>query len=97
MTVLEQVLLRKGGIREKGFKPQSTHFLLMPTAFHVDAAVLAPGAAERYRKASRPILVTLQSVSIRCCLCQLCLYSSACAHVLTYMKGRFPDGPMLHT
>ncbi len=51
MFVLLQILLRKGGIAEKGFRAAAQHLLLMPTSFHVDAAVLLPEAAAAYRQA----------------------------------------------
>ncbi|GAB4817984.1 hypothetical protein N2152v2_005030 [Parachlorella kessleri] len=44
------VLLRKGGIREPTFKPDAREFLLFPTAFHTDAQLLKPAAAEKYAK-----------------------------------------------
>ncbi len=43
-----QVLFRKGGISEPTFKPQAERFFLFPTAFHTEASLLQPGAAERY-------------------------------------------------
>ena len=42
------VLLRKGGIAEKGFKLQSRCFAFYPTAFHDAAAFLQPGAAAAF-------------------------------------------------
>lgn len=36
-----QILLRKGGIKEPTFTPAARQFLLLPTAFHTDAMVLA--------------------------------------------------------
>ena len=38
------VLLRKGGIAEKGFKVQARRFALYPSAFHTAAALLQPRA-----------------------------------------------------
>lgn len=43
-----QVLLRKGGIKEPTFKPAASQFLLFPTAFHTDAQLLKPEAAQKY-------------------------------------------------
>ena len=45
-----KVLLRKGGIEEKGFKIEAKRFLLFPSYFHADTALLRPGMAERYRE-----------------------------------------------
>jgi hypothetical protein len=39
------LLLRKGGIAEKGFSVKASDFALMPTAFHGDAALLQPRCA----------------------------------------------------
>lgn len=46
----QTVLFRKGGIREPKFRPQSSEFLLFPTAFHTQADLLKPGVAERYQQ-----------------------------------------------
>lgn len=40
------ILLRKGGIREKGFKVTSRRFALYPSAFHNSEALLQPWAAK---------------------------------------------------
>lgn len=58
VLTLLQILLRKGGIAEKGFQAAAQHLLLMPTSFHVDAAVLLPAAAAAYRQARAPLLLT---------------------------------------
>lgn len=47
----QTVLLRKGGVREPRFTPPARRFLLFPTAFHSDGALLQPGAAERHAAA----------------------------------------------
>ena len=39
------LLLRKGGIAEKGFSVKASDFALLPTAFHGDAALLQPRCA----------------------------------------------------
>jgi hypothetical protein len=44
----QTVLLRKGGIKEPTFTPRSPAFILFPTAFHTDAALLRPEAQTRY-------------------------------------------------
>ncbi|KAI7842904.1 hypothetical protein COHA_003416 [Chlorella ohadii] len=44
----QTILLRKGGIKEPTFTPAACQFLLFPTAFHTDAELLKPGAAQRY-------------------------------------------------
>ena len=43
-----QVLLRKGGIREGTFQAREDTFLLFPTGFHTDEALLREGAAAPY-------------------------------------------------
>ena len=40
---ITQVLLRKGGIDESGFKIEANNFLLFPSFFHADPALLKPG------------------------------------------------------
>jgi hypothetical protein len=45
------ILLRKGGIAEKGFKLQSRCFAFYPTAFHDAAAFLQAGAAAAFGSA----------------------------------------------
>lgn len=42
------ILLRKGGIAEKGFKLKSRSWAFYPTAFHDAAAFLQPGAAAAF-------------------------------------------------
>lgn len=44
---MQTVLFRKGGIREPLFTPRASTFLLFPTAFHADTALLKPAAAAR--------------------------------------------------
>lgn len=44
----QTILLRKGGIKEGTFRPAARSFLLFPTAFHTDAELLKPAAAQRY-------------------------------------------------
>ncbi|PRW56599.1 hypothetical protein C2E21_4501 [Chlorella sorokiniana] len=44
----QTILLRKGGIKEPTFTPAARQFLLFPTAFHTDAELLKPAAAQRY-------------------------------------------------
>ena len=39
----QTVLLRKGGIKEPLFTPQSSSFLIFPTAFHTHQNMLKPG------------------------------------------------------
>lgn len=45
-----QVLLRKGGIKEPKFVPQASSFVLFPTSFHTQGALLKPGVSERYQQ-----------------------------------------------
>lgn len=40
----QTVLFRKGGIKEPLFTPRASSFLLFPTAFHADTALLKPAA-----------------------------------------------------
>ena len=50
MVPIRQVLLRKGGIEEKGFKVEARRFLLFPSFFHADASLLKPGMTDRYKE-----------------------------------------------
>lgn len=47
VSPLEQILLRKGGIREPTFVPAARTFLLFPTSFHTETQLLKPEARER--------------------------------------------------
>jgi len=47
----QTVLLRKGGIGEKGFKAEAGQFILFPTAYHMKEDLLKPGVAGRYEDA----------------------------------------------
>ena len=44
------MLLRKGGIDEKGFDIQARELVLFPSYFHADPSLLKPGMAERYQQ-----------------------------------------------
>ncbi|GAX82335.1 hypothetical protein CEUSTIGMA_g9764.t1 [Chlamydomonas eustigma] len=47
---LQTVLLRKGGIEEKGFRLEAKSFMLFPSYFHADNSLLKPGILERYER-----------------------------------------------
>ena len=47
-----KVLLRQGGVREPAFQVPYPVFWLMPTAFHINEAVLKPNAAQPYHTKS---------------------------------------------
>jgi hypothetical protein len=44
----QMIVVRKGGIREKAFRPAASKFLLFPTGFHTDAELLRADARDKY-------------------------------------------------
>jgi hypothetical protein len=74
MPAAPQVLLRKGGIREPTFVPAARRFLLFPTAFHADAALLKPGVAEQFHEVRLRVLLCVR-VRVLAALCALCVGS----------------------
>lgn len=65
---LRQVLLRKGGIDEKGFDIQARELVLFPSYFHADPSLLKPGMAERYQQVWREFE---QGCAWNCTLCNV--------------------------
>lgn len=47
-TGSQTVVLRKGGISEKGFTIPAARFLLFPTSFHSGSSLIQPGAASKF-------------------------------------------------
>lgn len=64
----QTILLRKGGIKDPKFVPAARSFLLFPTAFHTDAQLLKPAAAQRYAAEAALDPKTLQQLTfgVRC-------------------------------
>jgi hypothetical protein len=58
-NVCVQVLFRKGGIREPTFRPASDRFLLFPTAFHSETALVREPWVGRYSEVRPPLPPTM--------------------------------------
>jgi hypothetical protein len=86
----QTVLLRKGGVREPAFSPTAGAFLLFPTAFHSDAALLKPAAQARYAANAAADPRAEPGLSLRCFARVTGAWTTADAGVLAALDPLHP-------
>jgi hypothetical protein len=86
----QTILLRKGGVREPAFSPKAGSFLLFPTAFHTDAALLKPAAQARFSAAAAADPRAEPTLRLRCFARVTGAWTTADAGVLAALDPLHP-------